>query len=273
MHLFADDCVIFREVTNNNDSSILQSDLNTVANWCRIWLMELNISKCKVMHVSRSACSHPTYYLNDIPLQSTTSYKYLGIHITSNLSWAPHIEQTITNANRTLGYLRRNFSRAPSSLKLALYKTLVRPKLEYASSVWDPSHFNLITSLELVQNNSTRFIFSNYNRTASISAMKTNLSLPTLSSRRKVSRLATFHKLYHHHILRGELIPQPQYFSNRIDHRHKVGIITYHTTTAAQSFLPRSSREWNHLPPDIVAITDNHLFRETLANIVYSGSI
>lgn len=273
IHLFADDCVIFREVNNIIDSCTLQSDLNTVDNWCRTWLMELNINKCKVMRVSRSVCSQFTYYLNDIPLESTNSYKYLGVHITSNLSWAMHVEQIINKANRTLGYLRRNFSKAPSSLKLALYKTLIRPKLEYASSIWDPSHINLITSLELVQNNSTRFILSNYNRTASISAMKNNLSLPTLSLRRKVSRLSTFHKLYHHPILRDELILQPQYFSNRVDHRHKVGIITYRTNTAAQSFLPRSSREWNHLPPEIVAINDNHLFRDTVANIVYAGPI
>lgn len=243
--------------------------LNAVANWCRVWLMELNINKCKVMRVSRSNGSQFIYYLNGTPLEFTTCYKYLGVHITSNLTWALHIEQIINKANRMLGYLRRNFSRAPSSLKLSLYKTLIRPKLEYAASVWDPSHSNLITSLELVQNNSTRFIFSNYNRTASISSMKTNLSL-TLSSRRKLSRLATFHKLYHHPILRDELIQQPQYLSHRIDHPHKVGIISYHTNTADQSFLPRSSREWNHLPPEVVAINDNHLFRETLANIVYS---
>lgn len=155
--------------------------------------MELNINKCKVMRVSRSVRSQFTYYLNDIPLESTTSYTYVGVHITANLSLALHIEQIMNNANRTLGYLRRNFSEAPSSLKLELYKTLIGPKLEYASSVWDPSHVNLITSLELVQNNCTRFIISKYNRTASISAMKNILSLPTLPLLRKVSRLSNFH--------------------------------------------------------------------------------
>lgn len=45
-----------------------------------------------------------------------------------------------------LGYLRRNFAKAPFSLKLALYKTLVHPKLEYAASIWDPVPANLLLS-------------------------------------------------------------------------------------------------------------------------------
>lgn len=108
-----------------------------------------------------------------------------------------------------LGYLHRNFSTAPSSLKMLLYTPLIRPKLEYASAVWDPATDKLINSLELVQNNSVRFILYNYNRTASVSAMKTNLSLSSLSSRRKIARLVLFHKLYHHSTLRNDFIFQP----------------------------------------------------------------
>lgn len=270
IHLFADDCVIFRKINNSDDIRILQSDLTAVSNWCQTWLMELNINKCKVMHVSRNPKHQSTYYLNNIALELVTSYKYLGVHITTNLSWSTHIEHIINNANSMLGYLRRNFSRAPSSLKLSLYKSLIRPKLEYAASVWDPSQENLIASLELVQNNSARFILSNYNRTASISSMKSSLSLPSLSSRRKLFRLTMLHKIYYHSFLRNELLPQPLYISHRIDHRHKVGINYYHTKSATQSFLPRSSREWNHLPAEIAGITDNQLFRAALANIVYA---
>lgn len=61
-----------------------------------------------------------------------------------------------------LGYLHGNFIKSPSSVKLMLYKTLVRTKLEYAASVWDPYHHNLVYSLEMVQNNSVRFITANY---------------------------------------------------------------------------------------------------------------
>lgn len=141
-----------------------------------------------------------------------------------------------------LGYLRRNFSTAPCGLKLQIFKTLTRPKLEYATAVWDPSYDNLVTSIELVQNNSVRFILCNYDRTASISAMKTSLALPSLASRRKVSRLTLFHKLYHHSFLHDQLLLRPQYISRRIDHHHKVGIPSCNTKTFLNSFLPRTSK-------------------------------
>lgn len=178
------------------------------------------------------------------------------------------IDYVIKNANRTLGYLRRNFSTAPSSLKMLLYTTLVRPKLEYACAIWDTTIDKLTSSLELVQNNSARFILCNYNRTASVSAMKNNLSLTSLSSRRKVTRLVLFHKIFHHPTLRNELISQPQYISPRTDHRHKVGLQTCHTKSFFQSFITRSSTEWNHLPDAVISIHDNHLFKAALTNIV-----
>ncbi|KAH9378288.1 hypothetical protein HPB48_017218 [Haemaphysalis longicornis] len=63
-----------------------------------------------------------------------------------------------------LRYLRRNFNQAPVSLKPLLYKVLVRSKLEYAASVWDPRHDSLIYELERVKNRAARFVLSNYHR-------------------------------------------------------------------------------------------------------------
>lgn len=267
IHLFADDCVIFREVTSNHDTAILQSDLNAISSWCNTWRMELNISKCKSMRVSRRNNTLPAYHINNTPLDCVSSYKYLGVHVSSDLTWKTHIAHVISNTNRSLGYLRRNFSRAPQSLKLMLYKTLIRPKLEYAASVWDPSQSNLTYSVEMVQNNSTRFIFSNYNRTASITTMKSNLQLASLASRRKHLRLSLFHKIYHHPVLRNELLSAPHYISSRLDHQHKVGIPSCRSDSFLHSFIPRTSDDWNHLPATVASINDTNRFKQTLRDI------
>lgn len=268
IHLFADDCVIFRDISNPNDISLLQQDLTAISEWCDTWLMNLNINKCKVLRISRSNTVPPsTYYLNDVTLENVSSYKYLGLHITTQLTWSLHITSIINNANRMLGYLRRNFSSAPPSLKTLLYKSLVRSKLEYSASIWDPSAASLINAIELVQNNSARFITGNYSRTASITAIKNTLALPTLASRRKISRLSLFHKLYYDlPCLRGELLPPPTYVSSRIDHQHKIGLSSYRTNTCLHSFVPRTSAEWNHLPSDIVHIRDYSRFRTALCS-------
>ena len=47
--LFADDCVIYREVSHRKDAEELQRDLEKISNWTNTWQLALNIEKCKVM--------------------------------------------------------------------------------------------------------------------------------------------------------------------------------------------------------------------------------
>lgn len=70
--LFADDYIIFRKITNANDNSLVESDLNTTVKWCNEWLMQLNI-KCKVMRDSRT--TPPLPYIDNISSESAKSYK------------------------------------------------------------------------------------------------------------------------------------------------------------------------------------------------------
>ena len=88
--------------------------------------------------------------------------KYLGVPITNDLKWNTHIYNICTKANRTLGFLRRNLFSCPQDVKEAAYKGLVRPVLEYGSSVWDPHTKCLQEELEKVQNRAARFVTRNY---------------------------------------------------------------------------------------------------------------
>lgn len=234
--------------------------------------LSLNINKCKVMHVARKIPGSFNYTLQGNLLETVTSYKYLGVYISSNLSWEPHINYITNNANRTLGYLKRNFSNLTSSLKLQLYKTLIRPKLEYAGSIWDPGLASLTSFVESVQNRSARFILSNYHRTASVTTMKSSLLLPDLSLRRQLQRLYLFHKIFHHDTLYASLLSRPSFISRRLDHRYKVEPIHCNANPFYHSFLPQAINHWNHLPEPIVLIHDNHLFRSAVSTYIFSQS-
>lgn len=268
--LFADDCVLYHKINCPDDFHELQDDLNSVSNWCERWLMKLNITKCKTMRISRLHNNPHVYNLNNIPLSSVDSYKYLGLHITKDLTWNMHVEYITNNANRMLGYLRRNFYFVPSDVKLTLYKSLVRPKLEYACAIWDPGKITLTQSIEAIQNRATRFILSNYSRNASVTSMKSVLGLPDLSARRKYHRLCLFQKIFFHIIhLKEQLMLPPTYISSRIDHVNKVGVPSCRTNHYNDSFIPRTSVDWNHLPASTAAISEHSQFKTALQNLIF----
>ena len=53
VRLFADDCVLYRNIKSPLDCHILQDDLNSLAKWETDWQMEFNVSKCHSMRVTR----------------------------------------------------------------------------------------------------------------------------------------------------------------------------------------------------------------------------
>ena len=89
---------------------------------------------------------------------------YLGVEFTNKLRWDIHINNIVSKANRSLGFLRRNISKFPENIKKMAYLALVRPNLEYASSAWDPYQANHISKIEMVQRRSARFIKHQYSR-------------------------------------------------------------------------------------------------------------
>ena len=104
--------------------------------WEDTWLMRFNMSKCFVMRVTQSQkykVLHD-YQLHNSTLNSVICCKYLGVVLQSNLWWSKHIEEITAKANSTLGMICRNVKNVPKSVREQIYKTLIRPQLEYASS-------------------------------------------------------------------------------------------------------------------------------------------
>jgi hypothetical protein len=71
-------------------------------------------------------------------LESVDKAKYLGVTISEDLKWESHISNICGKANKTLGFLCCKLIIGFTYIKEQAYKSLVRPSLEYACSVWDP---------------------------------------------------------------------------------------------------------------------------------------
>ena len=101
-------------------------------------------------------------------------------------------------ANLSLGFLRRNLSSCPEGVKEAAHKAIVRPYLEYASSVWDPHLKKHVKQIEGVQRRAARFVKNCYTREpGTVTNLLNELNWIPLKVRRTISRLTLFHKAIH----------------------------------------------------------------------------
>ena len=89
----------------------------------------------------KQTSSLPTCSLcvNDSTLEQVTVYKYLGVSISSSLSWSSHINSVCSKVRKTSALIYRSFYQHTSpSVLIQLYKSLVLPYFCYCSCVWDP---------------------------------------------------------------------------------------------------------------------------------------
>ena len=92
VRLFADDCLIYRNVKNKEDQIALQKDLNLLENWGNTWGMRFNAAKCNIMRVSRTRDPKLfNYSLTGQVLEEFMDAKYLGLTLSNYLEWSKHI--------------------------------------------------------------------------------------------------------------------------------------------------------------------------------------
>ena len=196
VRLFADDTAIYLAVSSLEDAHILQRDLDRLHQWELQWYMEFNPSKCVVIHVTRSRTPVPgQYLLHGQALESVAGSKYLGVEISNNLSFNNHIQNITTSASPYLGFLKRNIRSQNPALREIAYKTLVRPLVEYSSSVWSPYTKSNVDKLEIIQRRAARWTSNNYSTYASVTEMLQSLDWRSLEQRRSDSRLCLFYKI------------------------------------------------------------------------------
>ena len=195
-----------------------------------------------------------SYTLEGTVLENVESTKYLGVTITSDLKWNLYIRNVCSKANRTLGFLRRNLFSCPQDVKEAAYKTLVRPILEYGSTVWDPHCKGLNDELENVQKRAARFVTRNYSyETGSMTGILEELKWETLQKRRKDNRLILMYKGLKGkaRIPTDDLIPKNR--RSRNQHSLVFQIPSASKDSYKKSFFPQTIRDWNALPDSLIS--------------------
>lgn len=268
--LFADDCVVYRPINSAQDASILQQDIDRLTEWEQTWQMEFNPSKCHVLHVTRGRTPRTdTYHLRGHALECVTEAKYLGVTLTHKLDWATHIRNICGEANRSLAFVRRNLRTAPNTLKEAAYKSLVRPKLEYSSSVWSPHTQGNVAQIEKVQRRAARFVSGRFRNTSSVGDMLHNLKWESLERRRLNARVTMAFKIREGSIaipVAPFLVDSEQRSSRQVG-TNTVPVLYARTNYLKYSFFYRAPVLWNCLPPSVRSAPSLDSFKSRLAGV------
>lgn len=253
---FADDLKLFRSISSSYDCQLLQDDLGTVVNWCRRNNMILNTKKCAVMSISHSRDKTMFQYTIDGEvLERVSNKKDLGVIIDDKLSFNEHVDQIVRKSYKMLGFVFRcgRYFASQSSLRL-LYATLVRSRLEYCSSVWNPYYSEAMQQVERVQKKFTRLLYFKFKiaqpRPAYPERLK-YLKLQSLETRRLNGDEIMLHKLIHGRV--------DSTLSQRLRYNHPVRA----TRRVDVFYLPRIITNYQGNAP-IYRLQRNHdtLFRE-----------
>ena len=196
--LYADDVVLYTDILSNEEGSFsLQANINRLSQWCKKWKMSVYVGKCAIMRMTKQKLAvMPRYYLGGVEVRVVNEFKYLGVHISNKCTWQNHVHHVTGKAYQMLRFIKRNFKDCPQAVKEIMYLSLVRPHLDYASSVWDPWGEGMKHELEMVQRRAARFILNDYDRHSSVTDMLATIGWESLESRRREARLCLLYKLH-----------------------------------------------------------------------------
>lgn len=204
-YMYADDLKFSRIIESCRDTELLQSDIDSLVQWCDDNKMTLNVKKCyHVKYTRKKNLIKYAYHVGPTIIQEVDRVKDLGVTFDTALTFVSHVENIIKKASRMLGFVIRNtrgFKR--SSTKILLYNCMVRSILEYCSTIWRPHYATHCLRLERIQK---RFLwhlaFSSgiARKKRSYDARLSHFRLVSLEKRRKI-----IDSIFLYKILRGKM--------------------------------------------------------------------
>lgn len=202
---FADDTKLCGMVDDVEGSRILEKDLKTLFEWSEDWQMLFNIEKCSVMHTGKRNSNY-IYEMGGKVLKTIDEERDLGVIIHKSLKPSRQCVEAAKKGNKILGMIKRTIVSRDKETMVGLYKTLVRPHLEYCVQAWCPYLRKDIEILESVQRRATRMI--NECRRLSYEERLEVCGLTTLEKRRERGDLIETYKL----ISGIESVPKERFF-------------------------------------------------------------
>jgi hypothetical protein len=171
------------------------------------WKLTLNASKCKVPHIGRTS-SQQDYRLRGTPMEAVAEDKDLGVFVDAQLNFRKQAAAEVNKASQVLPVIKRSFSLLDNTTVPILYKSLVRPHLEYGNIVWGPFNRTDQLLVERVQRSTTKLV--QVSKHLPYPDRLRSFKLPTLHYRRRRGDMIAVYQVLHE-----TLDLRPEDFINR----------------------------------------------------------
>ena len=276
--MFADDTKLYARVDKmeengtNQGSADLQDDLDALMKWSDTWQLKFHPEKCCVLKLGQDRGT--AYYMDTkdkegnktrIRLKETQEEKDLGVIVDQALSFKQHVAEATLKANRVVGNIRRSFDYLSLETFTLLFKSMVRPILEYGHCVWKPDEEKqkgLCVKLENVQKRATKLL-GEIKELPYPERLK-KLKLPSLEHRRKRGDAIEVYKFLH-----GKYKVQSPTLELNKDtktrgHSLKLAKARPRLNLRGNYFSNRVVNLWNSLPGEVVTAPSVDAFKARL---------
>ena len=155
--LFADDASIFDVVKDPNVSDEILNGLTRI--WAYRWKRSFNLGPSKqaqevLFSKNVTKTNHPNIIFNGNTVQKSANQKHLGLILDEKLTFNDHITSKLTTVNKLTSTLRKLYHYMPRDSLVTIYKSFIRPHLDYADVIFDkPSNATFSNRIESAQYN------------------------------------------------------------------------------------------------------------------------
>ena len=268
--LFADDAKLYS--TNHQE---LQQSLNLFYKITKEYQLNLAPEKCFILPIGKKHLLHSlnTFSINSSILPNQNFAHDLGITISSDLKWEQHVNKIFQKATFVSYQITKSFKSKNIWIYVSLYKSYLRPILEYHSQIWSP-HLNKDNDkLESVQSRFTKLVCNRCNiPNTSYQDRLYKLGMLSLKHRRIRFDLITLYKI----INNQSFIKFDSYFyfqehpySFRNNRQRILPKNKFKNDIWSGSFFERAPRYFNNLPFNWNSAKSLDVFKLKLKGISY----
>ena len=268
--LYADDTVLYTASKNFDQAvSRMQKDIDSISGWCKVNGIAANTDKSKVMVLGSAftlkAIPSFSIKIESNPLQTVTSYKYLGVIIDNQLSYNLHVNKLVASVSNKLKQFRRMRGFLNSRAALLVYKSMMLPVLEYGDVFLSAATVKNRKRLQVLQNKGLRCAL-NMGNDVSTDELHAEADLLKLHYRREQHML---NFMFDISMKTEYLAVKPEKsIVTRSQKKKMLKIKRPKTEKYKKSLAYRGPSGWNALPLDIHQSPDKFVFKRLVSNWV-----